>query len=260
MTIPATLAQAARRAVKTDPLFQDPALMRPKARPQLRRYEVMSLLPNGDIAETQHVAPALPLFENAFLAFCRGALVETDHGPVAVEDLLPGDRIVTGDGDARPLLWIGSTRLAPRTGDSQRRHLTLTRIMANNFGIGRPAACVMAGPAARLKKTPAHLKAHAGDAPLLTPVAEFVDGMNVIETNPPTPVQMFHLCLPRHAVIRVGGLEFETYHPGMTATRTISHAMRSVYLNLFPHVDTMADFGTPCHARAGDGEIDALSA
>lgn len=260
MTIPATLAHAAARAVKTDPLFQDPALMRPKARPQLRRYEVMSLLPNGDIAETQHVAPALPLFENAFFAFCRGSLIDTQQGPVAVEDLLPGDRLLTADDRAEPLLWIGSTRLAARHTDSQRRNLRLTRLMAECFGMARPASCMVAGPAARILKTPAHLAGYADGRPLLTPIHEFIDGDSVIETAPPTPVQMFHLCLPRHAVIRVAGLEFETYHPGLSTARTISHAMKSVYLNLFPHIDTMADFGTPIHARAGDGEVDALIA
>lgn len=260
MTIPATLAQAAQRAVKTDPLFQDPAIMRPKSRPQLRRYEVLSLLPNGDIAETQHVAPALSLFENAFLAFCRGALIETDQGPVAIEDLLPGDRVLTDSGEALPVQWIGSTRLAARHSDSQRRNLRLTRLMADSFGLARPASCVVAGPSARLLMTPAHLKYLADDAPVLTPVHEFLDGMNITETAPPTPVQMFHLCLSRHAVIRVGGLEFETYHPGHTAMRSISHAMKSVYLNLFPHIDAPGDFGPLAHARVGDGEIDALSA
>lgn len=259
MTIPATLAHAAQRAVKTDPLFQDPALMRPKTRPQLRRYEVLSLLPNGDIAETQHVAPALELFENAFLAFCRGSLVDTEQGPVAIEDLLPGDKVATVDGEMLPVLWIGSTRFAARHSDSQRRNLRLTRLMADSFGMARPSSCVVAGPAARLRMTPAHLKSLADGGPLLTPAHEFIDGLNITETAPPTPVQMFHLCLPRHAIIRVGGLEFETYHPGLAAVRATSHAMKSVYFNLFPHIDAMTDFGAPVHARLGDGEIDALS-
>lgn len=260
MTIPATLSQAAQLAVKADPLFQDPAIMRPKARPQLRRYEVLSLLPNGDIAETHHVAPALQLFENAFLAFCRGSLVDTEHGPVAIEDLMPGDRVLTRDDEALPVLWVGSTRLAPGHADSQRRNLKLTRIMADSFGMSRPAACVVAGPASRLMMTPAHLRPTSGGAPMLTPVQEFIDGMNVIETTPPTPVQMFHLCLPKHAVIRVGGLEFESYHPGTNATVATSHAMKAVFFNLFPHIDAMSDFGPQAYFRAGDGEIGALSA
>jgi hypothetical protein len=72
---------------------------------------------------------------------------------------------------------------------------------------------------------------------------------------------MFHLCLPRHAIIRVGGLEFESYHPGPNAARMISHAMRSVFLNLFAHADSIGDFGPMAHPWAeAMGDPDQLSA
>ena len=72
MTVPPSLVRAARHAVQIDPSLQDPAAWRTQKRPQLRRYEVSALLANGNIAETRHIAPALPLFEDAFCAFTRG--------------------------------------------------------------------------------------------------------------------------------------------------------------------------------------------
>jgi len=260
MTIPHSLARAARNAVETSALLQDPAALRARNRPQLRRYDVSSLLPNGDIAETRHIAPALPLFESAFCAFSRGSMVETEYGPVAIEDLLPGDNIVIQDGSLLPLVWKGSTMIVPGRPDPKGRVHYLTRIMADSFGMQRPMSYVLAGPSARILNTPAHLRSLSGGQQILTPVEEFVDGMNVVETAPPTPVQLFHICLPRHAVIRISGLEFETYHPGINAARTISHAMRSVYLNLFAHIDSLSDFGPQVAPRAGDGQVDALSA
>ena len=258
MTIPTSLSRAAQRAIQTtSPDLQDPASLRGRPKPQLRRYEVCSLLPNGNIAETRHIAPALPIFEDAFCAFAGGSVVETANGPVAIEDLLPGDEIVTGDGSSQPLLWKGRTSLIPGRPGPGGRNMRLTRIMADSFGMQRPLSCVIAGPAARLLYIPDHLRALSGGKKMLTPVQEFIDGSNVIETAPPTPVELFHLCLERHAVIRVGGLEFETYHPGTNAPRTISHAMRSVYLNLFPHVDALAGFGELAYPRAGDGQVDA---
>lgn len=132
--------------------------------------------------------------------------------------------------------------------------------MADSFGMQRPSSCMIAGPSARLLHTPEHLRAIAGGNQMLTPVQEFVDGMNVIETAPPTPVELFHICLPRHSVIRVGGLEFETFHPGINAARNISHAMRSLFLNLFAHIEQLTDFGQPAFPRAGDGQFDAMHA
>lgn len=261
MTIPTSLSRAAQRAVvATSPEFRDPAKVQARARPQLRRYEVTTLLPNGNIVDTRHIAPALPMFEDAFCAFSRGSMVETETGPVAIEDILPGDRVLTSLGDAQPVIWKGSTTIVPGKPGPQGRCMHLTRIMADSFGMQRPMSCVIAGPSARLLHTPEHLRAVSGGARMLTPIQEFIDGMNVIETAPPTPVEMYHLCLPRHAVIRVGGLEFETYHPGIGAGRMSSPAMQTLFLNLFAHADSMSGFGELAYPRAGDGQLDALSA
>lgn len=257
-TIPHSLARAAQNAVDSSTILTDPAAMRARNRPQLRRYEVSSLLPNGQIAETRHIAPALPLFEDAFCAFSRGTMIDSELGPMAIEDILPGDRIKTQDGSFQPVLWKGSTNVVPRRVEPTGRTHRLTRIMADSFGMQRPLSYVMAGPSARIMKTPGRLQSLAGGKPMLTPVTEFQDGINVIETAPPTAVQLFHLCLPKHAIINVAGLEFETYHPGITALRTMSQAMRSIYLNLFAHIDKLTDFGPQILPRAGDGQVDAI--
>lgn len=260
MTIPHSLARAARTAVETSNLLQDPAALEARSKPQLRRYEVSSLIGKNNVVQTRHIAPALPLFEDAFCAFSRGSLVETDIGPLAIEDLLPGDRVMVQDGSSQEVLWKGSTTLIPGRPDLKGRAHSLTRIMADSFGMQRPMSGVIVGPSARLLATPGHLRAMCGGEQVLTPIKEFVDGMNVVETAPPTPVEVFHLCLRHHAVINVDGLQFETYHPGIHAIRVMSHAMRALYLNLFVHIEKLTDFGPQVLPRAGDGDIDAISA
>lgn len=260
MTIPHSLTRAARNAVETSPLLKDPAALRSPQRPQLRRYEVSTLLDNGNIAQTRHIAPALPLFEDAFCAFARGSLIETDGGPMSIEDLLPGDRVIIHDGSAQEVIWKGSTTIVPGRPDQRGRQHRLTRIMADNFGVQRPLSGVIAGPSARLLATPGHMRAPSCGEQILTPITDFVDGMGVIETSPPTPIEVFHICLRRHAVINVDGLQFETYHPGVKAVRVISHAMRALYLNLFAHINLLTDFGPQAFPRADDNEISALSA
>lgn len=262
MTVPNSLIRAADMAISSGVALKDPTEIK-TARPTratLRRYEVTALTPTGEVVNKRHLAPALPLFENAFCAFARGTMIETAMGPMAIEDLLPGDDIVTQDGSTQPLMWKGSTTLVPGHASSQERNLNLTRIMADTFGMQRPLSYVLTGPSARILHTPHHLRALAGGNPILTPVTEFVDGNNVISTAPPTPVELFHICLPRHALIRVGGLEFETYHPGVNATRMISQKMRDLFVGLFDHIQHLTDFGLPAIPRAGDGQIAAMSA
>ena len=116
MTLPHSLQQAAAKATESSALLQDPAVLRLPNKPQLRRYEVSSLLPNGGIAETRHIAPALPIFEDAFCAFTRGSLVETTQGPIAVEDLLPGDNISFNAELIAPIAMEEGLRFAIREG------------------------------------------------------------------------------------------------------------------------------------------------
>lgn len=260
MAIPNSLARAARNAVETSAMLRDAPRTATKQKAQLRRYEVSTLMENGDVVQTRHIAPALQVFEDAFCAFTRGSLVETEAGPMAIEDLLPGDTVLTQNGRSETVLWKGSVTLIPGREDSRGRTRPLTRIMADTFGMQKPMSGVIAGPAARLLATPGHLRHLHGGGPVLTPIHEFQDGTSVVETLPPTPVELFHICLKRHAVINVDGLQFETYHPGLNAVRRISHSLRSIYLNLFAHIDSLNDFGPLALPRAGDGEVDAITA
>lgn len=242
--------------VPTTSLHTDPHAER---RPQLRRYFTTALQPGGQIVENRHIAPALPVFEQAFCAFSRGSLVETNEGHLAIEDLMPGDKVVTTNGQAQTVIWIGRTTIVPGQEIDGRRRMPLTRITTDAFGVARPSACLIAGPAARLLYTPTHLRAVNGDAKMLTPTSEFIDGVTVAETAPPNPVELFHICLARHSVIRVGGLEFESFHPGNNAARKISHAMRDVFLNLFPHANYLTSFGPLVYPRSDDNNVHAFT-
>lgn len=218
------------------------------ATPRLRRYHVCARLPSGAIAQTQHLAPAHPIFEDAFCAFARGSLVETQSGPVAIEDLLPGDHILTQSHEALPLLWIGRVTVAPTLTEVNPRDMSLTRILTDSFGENRPLSCVLTGPAARVLGRDA-------EGEILKPVCDLRDGNGVIDTRPPTAVDLFHLCLSKHAIIRISGLQFETYHPGKLLEHTLSKATAATYLNLFPHISKVSDFGDLIHPRADDATL-----
>ena len=85
-----------------------------RATPLTRRYEMSWLTPDGVESGTR-IAPAAAPFEEAFAAFARGTLIATEDGPVAVEDLVPGQQIVTADGASETLLWVGSMTLFPKS-------------------------------------------------------------------------------------------------------------------------------------------------
>ncbi len=215
--------------------------------PALRTYEVAALRADGTRSVATFKAPALPLFEGAFSAFARGVVLSSPEGGIAVEDLQPGDWLNTSADAPAQVMWIGSSSFVPS--DTGRR-VPLIRIMADSFGLNRPESFITVGPGARLLQTPPHLRGATGGAPVLTPASEFVDGVNVIEVVPPTPIRLFHICLSRHAAVDVGGIEVETFHPGLQAIRQVTHAQRDLFLSMFPHIAHVTDFGPLAHPRA----------
>lgn len=228
------------------------AAQMPQAQIPKRTYEVAALREDGSLYIGQSTAPAIPLFEDAFSAFTHGSLIQTTMGPIAVEDLQPGDLVQTSTGEAATLTWVGTSTFSPA--DAGKR-TPLIRMMPDALGQSRPERSLTVGPGARILHTPANLRGLADGKQLLTPAAKFVDGVNVIEVTPPTPTRMFHICLSRHAVINVDGIEMETFHPGSAAPREVSHSLRDRFISLFPRISHLTDFGPLAHPRAP--ELDA---
>ncbi|MEM9699605.1 MAG: Hint domain-containing protein [Pseudomonadota bacterium] len=220
----------------------------------LRSCEITALHPDGSIQTIQDKVLATPLFENAFSAFGRGTVISTPDGSIAVEDLYPGDLVNTSTGEAAKLMWIGSSTYVPA--DASRR-APLVRMMADTFGQGRPSSFLTLGPSARILQTPHHLRSTAGEKRLLTSARTFIDGVNVIDVVPPTPVKLYHFCLDRHAAVRAGGVEVETFHPGAHALRNLTPVMRDRFIGLFPHINSVHDFGPLAHPRAPEAEDQA---
>lgn len=239
--------------VKTRTLTATPRAVASAPRPQrampvMRRYEITSLGRDGTVHGMTRPAPASPIFEQAFAALARGTLVATTAGPVAVEDLMPGDFLLTHQDGPQQLLWIGMMTLFPASVPGQGDCPGPIRVPADSFGPGRPANDVVLGPYARLLQRTGAPNSSRDDPWSYTPLADLIDGHSAIRLSPATPVQVYHLGLRRHATICAAGLDIESFHPG-TAIETLSDEMLALYLDLFPHVRQISGFGPLAHPQ-----------
>jgi hypothetical protein len=215
----------------------------------MRKYQISALRPDGEIRQSEQIGPALPQFEAAFSAFARSTLIKTTLGPVAIEDLLPGDEIVTSEYGPTRLLWVGSMTLVPKSNGPTPPEARMTRVMPEAFGMGKPITNVMFGPGARVLTPAARLRRLMGNEPILAPVRHLIDGQGVIEITPPRPVTVYHLCLAKHATINAGGLCVESYHPGSAFERKMGEKMLTLFLSFFPHIKAPYEFGGLSHLR-----------
>ncbi|AKS45242.1 Hint domain-containing protein [Octadecabacter temperatus] len=253
----AGLAQAKRKV----PVASSARFTQQDGRPQraqqlMRRYEVVHLLPNGDIDDFTRIAPAHHAFEDSFGSLARGALLKTERGVVAIEDILPGDLVKTVTNGFQKVLWRGAMTLVPNTPQQDARMGTLVRFSADSLGIGRPMPDLLLGPSARLyQKSPA-LERITGQEAAFVPATDLVDGVNVVEVQPQAPVQVFQLGFSAHERIAVNGVEVDSHNPGARHELGLRGDMLGLYLDLFPHVERIEDFGMLMHPRLSLQDLD----
>jgi len=231
-----------------------------RTRPLMRKYEIAYLDPRGDIEDLTRLAPALPTFEDAFAAFGRGALLQTEFGPCAVEDLLPGDRVMTSDAGLQTLLWKGSMTIVPGSQNMRPEMGTMTRVMSDSMGLGRPNPDLVLGPSARILHKANGVKALTGAEAAFVPMRDFIDDSSVIELKPIAPVQAYQLGFEGHHMVSVNGLDIETLHPGPPHNLGLRMDMLQLLLTLFPHKDMLGDFGAMLHPRIRLKDLDLFEA
>ncbi|GLR66284.1 hypothetical protein GCM10010909_09640 [Acidocella aquatica] len=130
--------------------------------------------------------------------FARGARLLTPHGYRAVEELKPGDPLITAAGARRPVRWIGRRTLD--LGPSAARDGLPVLILPNAFGPGQPAR--------PLRLSPSHC-VYAGG--VLIPAAQLVNGATILRERTAPAMTYYHVELDRHDILLAEGLPCESY-------------------------------------------------
>ena len=169
---------------------------------------------------------------------------------------MPGDEVQTLDNGVQRVEWIGAMMLDPKGARGPRaRPERMYRITADTFGFGRPSPDLMLGAGARYLMRADALTSYLGTSQAMAPVPSLVDGVCVIEVTPISPVRNYHLALSRHSLIRVNGVELESYHPGMSAAGQLPGDLRGRFMALFPHLGGLGDFGALSRPRLSPTDL-----
>jgi len=130
--------------------------------------------------------------------FAAGTRLETQAGPVAVEDLRPGERVLLAGGGFGEIGWIGSREIDAARHPHPAR-VGPIRVLAGAFARRVPRRDVVLSPD--------HAIFAAG---FLVPVKLLVNGASIREEKGGR-VRYFHVELARHAVLLAEGLPVESY-------------------------------------------------
>lgn len=162
--------------------------------------------------------------------FCRGTLIETELGPLAVEYLHTGMNLLTSDGELSEILWISNGRLTAADGDYA------IRIGTGAFGPNLPARDLFVSPNHRIALSSPQAALLFGAQHVLIAAKHLLGVDGIEEARDDFRPEVFHILLDRHRLILSNGLASESYYPGAMTLPVLAMPERAEILRLFPRL------------------------
>jgi hypothetical protein len=165
--------------------------------------------------------------------FVAGTLILTPKGERQVQDLRPGDLVITHDDGAQPIRWIGQ-RTVPAQGA-----FAPIRIKANTFGDHRT---LLLSPQHRVLIRDGLAELLFGETEVLVAAKDLVNDRS-IRVQKGGDVTYVHILFDRHQVVFSEGLATESFLPGPQVTAQLERDIVDELASLFPELNP----------RTGDG-------
>lgn len=225
--------------------------------PQKAAYDLAWLDQHGRPNWDTRTLPVSKITEMACASIARGGLVLTQNGPVAVDDLIPGDMVqtVTGGGD-KEIQWIGSRTYCEDIHTQTRA--PLYRIVMDAFGEGYPKTDTILANSAYVYVEHAACRRIIGSLGAFAPIAAFEDGINVTKITPQGDITVYNMAFNCQAVIQVNGLNVESFHPNRDTMQLINPESSQALLALMPHLRSGMGFGPQVAPRLSFTETKML--
>lgn len=187
----------------------------------------------------------------SIICFAKGTWIETPRGARLIEDLRPGDLVLTRDDGPQPLRWIGS-RTVPGTG-------TFAPIEFTPGSIGNTDRLRVSAQH-RMLFSDFRAQLYFGEEELIAAAAFLVNGATIIRRTMPL-VTYFHILFDTHQLVLAQGAWSESYQPGSYSLPGLDERARWKLLELFPELRTAPDsYGRAVRLSAKRGAAQFLAA
>ncbi len=181
--------------------------------------------------------------------FTADTEIATDRGPVRIESLRVGDRVLTRDNGYRPIRWIGARRF-DATLLAEFPELRPIRIPAGALASGMPSHDLTVSPQHRMLLTGAVAEELGGETEILAAAADIADILSAIKVVQ-SSVIYFHILFDAHEIVWANGCWSESFHPAAAAMDGLHPAQREEILAIFPELETDEGLHAFVPARGG---------
>ncbi|WP_417599733.1 Hint domain-containing protein [Pararhodobacter oceanensis] len=175
-------------------------------------------------------------FENfeEIICFTPGTMIDTLRGKRAVEDLVPGDKVLTRDNGYQPLAWVGRRDLAAAELATCPQAAPI-RIAAGALGAGLPEQDLRVSPRHRMLVTGARAELMFGEREVLVTAADLL-ALPGVTQEAAGDVSYIHVMCERHEIIRAEGSWSESFQPSEAVLDALDTQTRAELLGLFPEL------------------------
>jgi len=176
--------------------------------------------------------------ENVIPCFTPGTLIATPRGEVPVQELRPGDRVITRDNGLQEIRWVGAKPLSHRDLMAN-PHLKPVLVRQGSLGNGLPERDMMVSPNHRLLVANDRTALYFDEHEVLVAAKHLVAGVGVHQVDS-MGTTYIHFMFDRHEVVLSNGAWTESFQPGDLTLKGMGNAQRSEIFDLFPELKTDA--------------------
>ncbi|MBL4557914.1 MAG: Hint domain-containing protein [Rhodobacteraceae bacterium] len=160
------------------------------------------------------------------ICFAAGTRIATPEGDRMVEQLRPGDRVLTSGGAVLPVLWVGGRRLSGGVLRANPKWAPI-RIEPGALAPGVPARPLTVSPQHRILLTGERVAHRLRHRAVFVPARGLLGLPGVAVLRPEDGIAYHHLLLPRHAALRADGAPAESLLPTGRSLASLSPADRA---------------------------------
>lgn len=157
------------------------------------------------------------------LCLARGTRVETPTGRVRIESLCVGDEVLTGQGEVKPIIYIGQRKVAFPAGDHAQKPVL---IPAHALGQNMPDRDLLVSPLHRVFLCGPDIEAATGHPAVAVPAKGLIGWRGIRQKSGQKSVEYFTVLLPSHEAILAEGAAVESLFPGEQALAVLPEADR----------------------------------
>ncbi|NPD14243.1 hemolysin [Xinfangfangia sp. D13-10-4-6] len=169
------------------------------------------------------------------VCFTAGTLIATPEGERPVEQLQAGDLVLTSDGRALPLKWIGARTI---TAAQQLHDGSLCPVVfePGSLGDGMPKRRLAVSPQHRMLVSGWKAELWFGESEILVPAISLVNNGSIRQASAAEDVTYVHFLLEEHEIVLAEGAPSESFHPGDHSLQGLESDARNEVLRLFPQL------------------------